>query len=101
RMPWKKLFHLRNATQLLFQVSRHGVRVLGVPEPCAFLKHSDPRCRDEAHLGSKLAGLFAAILEFLRELTVEENDRLAQSHPVLRSAKAKHLPSRLPGNLAR
>src|SRR5436190_15933897 len=72
-----------------------------VPEPRTVLQHSDPRGGEKSHLRGELARLFAAVIEFGREIAIEENHGVTNGHAVLRAAKAKNIDARLPRDFLR
>ena len=46
------------------------------------------------------AALFRAVIEFLRQLAIEENHQLTHRGPVFRPAESEHVDAALPGDLA-
>ncbi len=84
--------------QLGFEEGGHAVGVGGVAEPGLVLEHADPGGGEEPHFRGELAGLFAAVIELAGHVVVEEDDRLADGHPVLGTAEAEDIDAGLPGD---
>jgi hypothetical protein len=70
-------------------------------QPSAGLQHPDPRRGDESHLRGELACLLASIFEFAGELSLEEDDSLANRQSVLRSTETKNIDTNFSSNLFR
>src|ERR1700691_919406 len=68
-----------------------------VAKPRATLQHAHARSNQKTHLLGQLLRLLAAVVEVLCEFPIEEENRFAYRHPVLRTAEAKHVDSALPG----
>jgi hypothetical protein len=66
-----------------------AVGVCGVAQPGAVAQHRGPLRGGEAHLRGELAGLFHAVVEFAREVAVEEHHGLGGEQAVLGAAESR------------
>ena len=73
------------------QSARHRVGVRRMAQPGAAVEHRDPRRCEVPHLRRELPALLAPPSEFLAERPIEEHDRLAERHAVLRAAEGQHV----------
>ena len=94
----EKDFDLRQRGEAVTEKLGHLVGVFGVVEPDIVLEHADPRGGKETHFRGELAGLLAAVFEFVREFEVEKDDRVPDVGAVFGTAEAKDVNPGLPGD---
>ena len=79
----------------------HGIRMRGMAQPGAVLENPEPRRGEKAHFRGELAALHAPPPELLREIAIEEHDRLAERKAVLGAAEGQHVHAGAPCDVGR
>ena len=66
----------KHKDSLFLEPTSHRIRMGGMPQPGAVLKHAHPGRGQESHLGAQLSRLLTAVVELARQVSVEEDHRI-------------------------